>query len=742
MTLKRRFSKRSTRLRLLCLESRLAPAVWTVNTLADDGSGSGNSGTLRYCIAQANTNPGDDTINIAVNGTIMLANGQFTLTDTTGQTTINGPGANLLTIDAHMASRAIQINSSVTASISGVRVTGGRLVGTSGGGINNAGTLMLANSMIDGNSVSILNNAGGAGGGILSNGALAITNCTISGNSATNGGYGAGIQIASGTANVVSSMVSGNSANGAAGGIDNDGALMITDSTISNNSGGTSGGIHSNGSLSITNSTISGNHAVDYGGGIYGVVTLTNSTVTGNTLTGSGILNGGGIYGSGTISNCTISQNSAGSGRGGGIFNAFGLTLTITNSLVTGNTAGQNSGGGGIFTGNYGTVSLNNSTVSGNSAGAGGGICNSSNQTVTLHLTNCSITRNHAYSEGGAISNGGSGATATITSSTISGNSATDFGGGIANDGPATLTLANSTVTGNTAGNNASGGIYNHILGTANAKNSIVAGNQPMDIGGEGGITTNDHNLLNMSAAAAGLGTLGNFGGPTQTIPLLPGSPAINGGTSNNAPTTDQRGLPRFGAVDIGAFEVQAAPVVLSTRVNDGSVQRSRVTSLTVTFNYVVSFAGTVASAFTLTRTGGGAVNFAANANVVNGVTVVTLNDFSGAETQFGSLGDGRYTLTALQSPISANGAQLDGNYDGVGGDNYNFTDAQGLFRFYGDINGDRHVDIADFGLFATSYGLHTGQSGFLAAFDFNNDGVIDIQDFGQFALRFFTVLP
>ena len=51
-------------------------------------------------------------------------------------------------------------------------------------------------------------------------------------------------------------------------------------------------------------------------------------------------------------------------------------------------------------------------------------------------------------------------------------------------------------------------------------------------------------------------------------------------------------------------------------------------------------------------------------------------------------------------------------------------------------------MDIADFGLFATSYGLHTGQPGFLAYFDYNNDGTIDIADFGQFAIPMFTVLP
>jgi probable HAF family extracellular repeat protein len=179
---------------------------------------------------------------------------------------------------------------------------------------------------------------------------------------------------------------------------------------------------------------------------------------------------------------------------------------------------------------------------------------------------------------------------------------------------------------------------------------------------------------------------------------------------------------------------LDAPPHVAATQVNDGSVQRSRVTSLQMTFDTQVSFSGAVASAFTLTRTGGGSVNFQASASVINGVTVVTLNAFSGNETQFGSLKDGRYTLTALASQISAGGQHMTSNYT--------FGDAQGLFRFFGDINGDRHVDIADFGLFSSTFNLSTGQTGFISAFDSNNDGHIDIADFGQFSLRLFTVLP
>ena len=53
------------------------------------------------------------------------------------------------------------------------------------------------------------------------------------------------------------------------------------------------------------------------------------------------------------------------------------------------------------------------------------------------------------------------------------------------------------------------------------------------------------------------LAPLGDYGGRTLTMPLLPGSPAIDAGTATGAPTIDQRGFGRVGAVDIGAFESQ-----------------------------------------------------------------------------------------------------------------------------------------------------------------------------------------
>jgi hypothetical protein len=231
------------------------------------------------------------------------------------------------------------------------------------------------------------------------------------------------------------------------------------------------------------------------------------------------------------------------------------------------------------------------------------------------------------------------------------------------------------------------------------------------------------------------------------------GAGATNGNETGASPTFNATGLsagPHQVTLRVidpsGAFTdsvatvnvTGGAPHVASTVVNAGTgntAQRSSVTTITVSFDSVVTFAGPVTSAFTLTRTGGGSVSFMAHVDNSSGVTVVTLDTFTGGDTQFGSLVDGRYTLTALASQISANGQQL-------GGGDYTFTDAQGLFRYFGDVNGDQNVNGLDLGFFRGAFGSSTGDSNFLSFFDFNGDGAINGFDLGQFRTRFGSSLP
>ncbi|HEY7068171.1 MAG TPA: choice-of-anchor Q domain-containing protein [Chloroflexota bacterium] len=138
-----------------------------------------------------------------------------------------------------------------------------------------------------------------------------------------------------------------------------------------------------------------------------------------------------------------------------------------------------------------------------------------------------------------------------------------------------TLTLTNATVSGNSASPGGGGGVFEDDFGTTTLQSTIVAGS-----GGDcaattgpdaGRLVSRGDNLADDSTcfsppgpgdqvtATPLLGTLGNYGGPTQTIPLLPGSPAIDAVTHSACPppATDQRGVARPQGIycDIGAFE-------------------------------------------------------------------------------------------------------------------------------------------------------------------------------------------
>jgi photosystem II stability/assembly factor-like uncharacterized protein len=207
------------------------------------------------------------------------------------------------------------------------------------------------------------------------------------------------------------------------------------------------------------------------------------------------------------------------------------------------------------------------------------------------------------------------------------------------------------------------------------------------------------------------------------------------------------------GGVMVGSAAIP--PTVAGVQVNDGSVQRSEVRSIAVTFSGTVSFAGgnaNAAAAFQLQHVTDG-VNVGLTAVVstdAQGRTVVSLS-FSGSEIDpvsilnggIASLSDGRYTLTVLASQISANGLALDGNGDGTAGDNYvSPTDTyQGngphLYRLFGDVNGDGVVDATDVGQLKSTFNRNSSDPLYLWYLDADNSGSVDAQDIGQFKSRF-----
>ncbi len=446
-----------------------------------------------------------------------------------------------------------------------------------GGGIYNAGTLTVTNSTIRGNSANYLggggiyNNGGtltityssinnnlasnatlvSSGGGIDNEaGSVLVDNCTLSGNSAS---YNGGAIQNLATMTVTNSIFTGNTATDSGGAIEDGDVLMVNHSTFRDNSAGLSGGgMGGAGVLSVSDSSFYNNAANLGGGGIYlspGTLTVTDSVLRGNSAGSSYLSLGGGIYCIGTflVSDSTINSNAA--SYGGGVYTArFGTQNEIRKSTISDNSATGN--GGGIQ--NDGSLTVSGSTISGNSADHGG--------------------------DGGGITNGGD---LIVSNSTIHGNSATINGGGIENYGNH-LSITDSTLNENSVTDDrfgGGGGVYSYY-GTLTINMNIfvnnVGGNLSFDPRSGGTFISLGHNLFSDSPSLTLaptdlidtdplLGPLANNGGPTFTQALLPGSPAIDAGVAVAGVTTDQRGIarPQGAAPDIGAFESRGFSLVI-----------------------------------------------------------------------------------------------------------------------------------------------------------------------------------
>jgi hypothetical protein len=184
-------------------------------------------------------------------------------------------------------------------------------------------------------------------------------------------------------------------------------------------------------------------------------------------------------------------------------------------------------------------------------------------------------------------------------------------------------------------------------------------------------------------------------------------------------------------APDDGNSSVQTiAPVrVESVVVNDGSAQRSMVTSLTVTFDRLVTVDP---GAFELRQQGGSLVELSVATSIVKGRTVAAIA-FAQPDIVGGSLADGNYTLSIRSDLVhDAFGRSLDGDANGAAGGDH--TDA--FFRLYGDSDGDRDVDLRDLVRFLGTLGRQEGDPRYVWYSDVNSDGRVDVIDVIAFARR------
>ncbi len=317
----------------------------------------------------------------------------------------------------------------------------------------------------------------------------------------------------------------------------------------------------------------------------------------GSSTTSSTGVGGGGITNLGILSvaNCLLSGNftygpdTRTPGNGGAIYNQG--TLTITASTLSGNSVGSNGRGGGIY--NNGVTTIRDSTLSGNSVagnGDGGGIYDFAPSYIAsmnkLTVMNSTIAGNFvgATGSGGGIANQSD---LTVINSTISNNAVHQgFGGGLTTSGPKDVTigvvLTNTIIAGNTAMTAPDINIPpfqpvkqadHNLIGIGDGDPSVVDGQNGNQVG---------------SAAHPidpKLGPLQDNGGPTLTMTLLPGSPAIDAGNNAASPgSTDQRGQPRIAnrVIDVGAYEFQGVtlgPAIFAVAGAPGRVQIRRASN-------------------------------------------------------------------------------------------------------------------------------------------------------------------
>jgi hypothetical protein len=374
--------RRLARPRLEILEDRLAPAAFHVDHLADDGVGSEDTGSLRYCIDQANAAPEASTIDFQVQGT-------FHLTATlhiARSVTITGAGGveqGLVTIRGDLGSPdAFRLFEILGTDGSPITVTLKQLALTLG----DAGT--------------------GDGGAVESRYAdLTLDACDIDDNAATNG---AGVDVRDGSLRVLRSFIFRNYATADGGGIN-----------------------VSQGTVTIDDSTIHANHADgpgSYGGGVY-AGTSSSVSVSGGVIRGNHASVGGGIaayQASVSVSHADLNQNVASVGDGGGIYADDPGTVTIFDSTFDSGSAARDGAGLFIRGGAADTsVTLTNSTFAGNIAGrnAGALAIDAIGGNIAVDLEACTVAYNGGGHDAAAwgvyASSSGDGSTAIAYRNTL-----------------------------------------------------------------------------------------------------------------------------------------------------------------------------------------------------------------------------------------------------------------------------------------------------------------------------------
>lgn len=487
-------------------------STFAVSTTADSNSGTCTPGacTLRQAVEAANASSGADEVSLP-NGEYSLTFGQLPIGD---DLTVVGGGAGSVAIVSDGSSRVIANPSAAySLTIRGVRISGGRVKGTSasqaaGGGIYNVGDLRLEGVVVSGNAVEPIDISGTSpqGGGIYNSGSLVIVDSTIEENVATARPFNGGIP--------------------AGGGVFNAGRVEIAESRF------------------LDNEALTATGGIPEGAGLYSEGTSlqqSSATVVRSLFEGNAAIGEGGTIPSG---------GAIGAGEG----DLSVLASTIRDNEAIAGTGGISEGGGlYVWSGGFQlaeSLVANNSSKSATVADAGGivilGTADDVQTIVNSTIVDNEVTAPTSASGGGLLHSSSAEGKLEVLNSTIVGNSSTGTGGNVVDfsaGGKGATVLRNSIVA----------------AGSATGKGANCEG--PVESAGRN-IDSRDE--CNFKAAGDRvnadplLGPLADNGGPTQTLALRAGSPALDA-AGEPCPATDQRGVPRpqGPACDIGAFEVQ-----------------------------------------------------------------------------------------------------------------------------------------------------------------------------------------
>lgn len=484
-------------------------------------------------------------------------------------------GGSLVTLDGKGTTRIMYVNklsAGTKLTLRNMTLTNGK---SSGFEPSFGGCIYSRQSAVELDNVAFSGCRAGNGAALyVYGGALTIDRSTFDRNQASDGGAIYALQ--GGRVVVRNSSFTANTATGDGGALLMDNSpLEVSNSRFEENKAlgtqsqpniGLGGAIYGNNAgatITIAGSQFRQNYAKLQGGAVFAdynaPLTITNSSFSNNRSDSQG-----GAVGTwktqASLSVCTFTGNSSGGG-GGAILSGEATTMSVNRSVFTQNIAGRD--GGALY--NYtGPLTVNDSHFDANRAGTdgrgdtrGGAIVN---YRAPMTINSSSFTGNRVAGSngfGGAIGNAGS---ATIINSTLYDNSA-EYGGAIY--GLRDTRVVNTTIVRNRGTNGAN--LNWEQTTTMTLKNTLIVHSgggrscrRAVSTDEGGNLQEGDTNCFpGQPAASLGLDAPAMHGGPTSTIALPPGSPAIDAG--RDCPPYDQRGFPRVGACDSGSFEFGSA---------------------------------------------------------------------------------------------------------------------------------------------------------------------------------------